>query len=377
MPRSGSPAWTCARPAQNSSSSDSGASSAARSYSGPGLAGAVGGHQLVGLARELVGARERAPAAAARSTGSRWSSTRRSKRACHGLALRPARRRAPPTGGRGRRRPRPPRRRAPPAAARRGRPRPPRSPPPSRPAPCRGPSCWPGRRRARRWRRPRTGCSRRRCGPRPGPPRRRSRPGGPRRARRRRAARPARRAAASPAARRSSPCGPWAGSTTDCVATAPMPGRAQMQSEPTENQCECTAAPCSPVAGSKATIEYVPWRTKARRYPGDPHREASSRASATPRRASSAPTATSPPARRASRAPCSPPATTPTCPGTASSAPTDRWPRASASAACSTPRACRSGATGWTCVRLACPEFKRVSTRGATVPMGIEWPARA
>ena len=28
----------------------------------------------------------------------------------------------------------------------------------------------------------------------------------------------------SPAASRSSPCGPWAGSTTDCVATAPMPG---------------------------------------------------------------------------------------------------------------------------------------------------------
>ena len=64
--------------------------------------------------------------------------------------------------------------------------------------------------------------------------------------------------AASPAASRSSPCGPWPGSTTDCVATAPIPGRAQMQSEPTENQCECTAAPCSPVSGSKATIEYVP-----------------------------------------------------------------------------------------------------------------------
>jgi alkylated DNA nucleotide flippase Atl1 len=34
-----------------------------------------------------------------------------------------------------------------------------------------------------------------------------------------------------------------------------------MQSEPTENQCECTAAPSSPVARSQATIEYVPWRT--------------------------------------------------------------------------------------------------------------------
>jgi methylated-DNA-protein-cysteine methyltransferase-like protein len=35
-----------------------------------------------------------------------------------------------------------------------------------------------------------------------------------------------------------------------------------MQSEPTENQCECTAAPCSPVVGSKATTEYVPRRTR-------------------------------------------------------------------------------------------------------------------
>ena len=33
-----------------------------------------------------------------------------------------------------------------------------------------------------------------------------------------------------------------------------------MQSEPTLNQCDCTAAPSSPVAGSSATIEYVPWR---------------------------------------------------------------------------------------------------------------------
>ena len=140
----------------------------------PGLARAVGGHQLVGLARELVGARERdqppqlarpgrgGPRPAGRSAPATASPSRRHHDA------------APPTGGRGRRRPRPPRRRAPPAAARRGRPRPPRSPRPSRPAPCRGPSCWPGRRRARRWRRPRTGCSRRRCGRRPGPPRRRS-----------------------------------------------------------------------------------------------------------------------------------------------------------------------------------------------------------
>ena len=61
--------------------------------------------------------------------------------------------------------------------------------------------------------------------------------------------------ALSPRCSRSSARGPWAGSTTDCVATAPTPGHAQMQSEPTENQCDCTAAPSSPVAGSRATIE--------------------------------------------------------------------------------------------------------------------------
>src|SRR6185295_8471052 len=47
-------------------------------------------------------------------------------------------------------------------------------------------------------------------------------------------------------------------------------------------------------------------------------------------------------------------------------APTGRSPRASASAVCSTPRACRSGATGWTCVRLASPELKpALNPRGA------------
>ena len=189
----------------------------------PGLARAVGGHQLVGLARELVGARERdqPPQLARPGRGGPRPAGRSGPATARPRA---APRRAPPTGGRGRRRPPPPRRPAPPAAARRGRPRRPRSPRPSRPAPCRGPSCWPGRRRARRWRRPRTGCSRRRCGRRPGPPRRRCRPGARRRARPRRAARRARRAAPAPAARRSSPCGPWAGSTTDCVATAPIPG---------------------------------------------------------------------------------------------------------------------------------------------------------
>ena len=62
-------------------------------------------------------------------------------------------------------------------------------------------------------------------------------------------------AASSPRASRSSACGPCAGSTTDCVAVAPIPGRTQVHSEPTENQCDCTAAPSSPVSGSSATIE--------------------------------------------------------------------------------------------------------------------------
>ena len=36
-----------------------------------------------------------------------------------------------------------------------------------------------------------------------------------------------------------------------------MPGSAQMTIEPTENQCDWTAAPSCPVSGSLATIEYV------------------------------------------------------------------------------------------------------------------------
>src|SRR3954447_2000233 len=91
--------------------------------------------------------------------------------------------------------------------------------------------------------------------------------------------------AGSPAARRSSPAGPWAGSTMDCVATAPTPGRAHGHRAPTENQCDCTAAPSSPVAGSRATIEYVigaasilagderrprPRRARARAHPRHP-----------------------------------------------------------------------------------------------------------
>ena len=41
----------------------------------------------------------------------------------------------------------------------------------------------------------------------------------------------------------------------DCVATAPTPASAQGTVEPTENQCDCTATPSSPVSGSRATME--------------------------------------------------------------------------------------------------------------------------
>jgi methylated-DNA-protein-cysteine methyltransferase related protein len=47
------------------------------------------------------------------------------------------------------------------------------------------------------------------------------------------------------------------------VHTAPTPGRAHVTIDPTENQWDCTAAPSSPVSGSRATIEYVPRRTMA------------------------------------------------------------------------------------------------------------------
>ena len=59
----------------------------------------------------------------------------------------------------------------------------------------------------------------------------------------------------SPAASASSSRGPYAGSAIDCVATAPTPGRAQETIEPTENQCDWTATPISPLAASRATIE--------------------------------------------------------------------------------------------------------------------------
>ena len=41
----------------------------------------------------------------------------------------------------------------------------------------------------------------------------------------------------------------------DCVATAPTPASAHGTWEPTENQCDWTATPSSPVAASRATIE--------------------------------------------------------------------------------------------------------------------------
>ena len=52
--------------------------------------------------------------------------------------------------------------------------------------------------------------------------------------------------------------GPSLGSTTDCVATAPTPARAHAHSEPTLNQCDWTATPSSPVAGSRATDRIRP-----------------------------------------------------------------------------------------------------------------------
>src|SRR5688500_14349487 len=60
-----------------------------------------------------------------------------------------------------------------------------------------------------------------------------------------------------PARMSASPSGPYDGSTNDCVATAPTPASAQGTTAPTENQWLCTATPMSPVAGSRATIEYV------------------------------------------------------------------------------------------------------------------------
>src|SRR5688500_20091383 len=63
--------------------------------------------------------------------------------------------------------------------------------------------------------------------------------------------------AVRPARIRSSPSGPYEGSTNDWVATAPTPASAKATIAPTPNQWDWTATPSSPVAGSRATIEYV------------------------------------------------------------------------------------------------------------------------
>ena len=153
----------------------------------PASLGAVGGHQLVGLARQLVGARQpqqppraprpapRGPRRAARSAPPRLALARhhhqrRGLAAADVAALALGGVAARPSGGR------------------RGRPSRPRSPPPSRRARSRGPSCWPARRRARRSRGRRRGCSLAGVDGDPARARRRSRPGAPPRARRARAA---------------------------------------------------------------------------------------------------------------------------------------------------------------------------------------------
>src|SRR5512140_1227486 len=43
----------------------------------------------------------------------------------------------------------------------------------------------------------------------------------------------------------------------DCVATTPTPASPHVTTDPTENQCDWTATPISPVFESRATIENV------------------------------------------------------------------------------------------------------------------------
>ena len=250
-PSSVARAGRSARPAQNSSSSESGRELGGAAVELAGLLGAPGGQQLVGRAGELVGALERRAAGAARRAGRRGPrrAGRRVRR--HGSPsarhddqrrrLAPAHVAALGLGGR----------RARPAAGRRGRRR-----AAANAARHRGrhgvarPSCSPGSVQ---------------CSPATWPAcAMQSAPvcDGDAAARvddRRPGARAASGSAASSAAERlparrrpppsrSSAFGPCAGSTTDCVATAPTPGRAQAHSEPTENQCDWTATPSSPVA---------------------------------------------------------------------------------------------------------------------------------
>jgi hypothetical protein len=61
----------------------------------------------------------------------------------------------------------------------------------------------------------------------------------------------------APVARSSSPFGPKVVLPNAWVAIAPIPAFAQGTTEPTAKNLDCTATPSSPVAGSKATIEYV------------------------------------------------------------------------------------------------------------------------
>src|SRR3954452_21215143 len=65
---------------------------------------------------------------------------------------------------------------------------------------------------------------------------------------------------ASISSSRSSTRGPPPGTGTDCVAAQPTPARSHGTTDPTENQCDCTATPRSSVSGSRATMEYVPIR---------------------------------------------------------------------------------------------------------------------
>src|SRR5262249_60980549 len=51
--------------------------------------------------------------------------------------------------------------------------------------------------------------------------------------------------------------GPYAGSPIACVATAPTPARTHGTIDPTANIAVWTATPNSPVARSRATIEYA------------------------------------------------------------------------------------------------------------------------
>ena len=147
----------------------------------------------------------------------------------------------------------------------------------------------------------RTGCSPRRCARRRGPARRRPRPGGRAPARRRRGARRAPLGRSRPRAgsRARRPVGGLGDRLRGDRADARA--RAHVTIGPTENQCDCTATPSSPVCGVAGDDRvgapaHRAQRTVAPVPPLDldpPARSACSTASARSRRASCAPTATS------------------------------------------------------------------------------------